>query len=427
MDDLPAFSIPPSFDKVKELPVLQQLKSADPEYGPNSRIDLILGIWAVNRCLLDRIVKCNNNDLKAKETTLIGLLGEPVKEKKHQHQNPFASEYRPPRKTPTPSSSSCGRLNVCPAICLHTLKRNTFSQAISWHCLQGIRWTLHRCTSKEDSYPKVVKIQRSSWEMSTSEPEVSQIKWDVGRFLPSHSRVLRDAALWSRSSSQFEQAITQDLLPSDAWCRQAKEHYVKALCSVLCLSQDIYKHLPKWHVVSWSIELPSTATVLTRFWTHRVAISADISIMFREVSLQKEEREFHWVPATWHRGRICGHADEVSDFQYQKLPIPHRFSFTPTYWWPPSSFPSGSPDGQDRLLSWRLSDGRRQHRRNHCPETRAQQSPQQREEEMDCLQCTLSPYCPFTCLNCKVQVAVLAFLSSDYICDISEFLLQQTR
>ena len=76
---------PQDLTTVKQMPFLQGLPLADPEFDRSGRIDLLLGISACNECSLDEVVSSPNRRFKAMKTIFGWALA--VRDLQHKHHN----------------------------------------------------------------------------------------------------------------------------------------------------------------------------------------------------------------------------------------------------------------------------------------------------------------------------------------------------
>ena len=292
-------------ETIRSLPFLKGKPLADPEFDRSGKVDLLLGIVPCNQCTYDEVVSSPNRKFKAHRTIFGWTIG---------------------GEQPT-SRCSNGR---------HTVKRTTAKEDPTYALLKEF-WTLEQVpgcsnyfTAEEeqamDHFKDTVRREPDGWYQvklprKVPTPELGQSRGAAQRrFLQNERSLAKKDQLpaFQAAVRDYEERGHSEIVPAADLEKPPNETFYLPMFGVVKESSTstklriVYDASAKSSTGSSLNDTllpgpnlyPLLTAVILRFRVPLFAMSADISKMFREVSLHPDERDFHRYITRDEQGRL---------------------------------------------------------------------------------------------------------------------------
>ena len=286
--------LPQELGTIRSLPFLEGKPLADPEFDRSGKVDLLLGIVACNQCTYDEVVSSPNRKFKAHRTIFGWTIG---------------------GEQPT---SRCS--NERPTVMRTTAKEDpTYALLKEFWTLEQVPGCSNYFTAEEDQalYHFKDTVQREPdgryqvrLPRKVPTPELGQSRGAAQRrFLQNERSLAKKDQLQAFQAAvrDYEEQGHSEIVPVADLEKPPNETFYLPMFGVVKESSTSTKLRVVYDASAKSSTgsslndtlLPGPnlylllTTVILRFRVPHFAMSADISKMFREVSLHPDERDFH--------------------------------------------------------------------------------------------------------------------------------------
>lgn len=303
VEQLPPPTSPVNMDAVRQLPFVTGLPLADPNYAPGVKVDILLEMAAVTACSLHQVKHEPSANLEARKTIFGWTIG---------------GSYHPPQAPYIPSVCFVNAEPPSPPPS-HQAQEDIASLLRKF-------WAAHPETDSPSASPSELDPATSHF-LSTFTRDFTGRYWVLlprmlrppllgeSYTLAFHRFVANEKALRRKGTLLPYQAAVQEyitlghaeLVPKADLSKPNHLHYYLPMHGVVKASSTSTKLRPVCDAsakTSTGISLndqlligpslyPRVWSLVNRFRTHTVALTADISKMYRQVGLQLAERDFH--------------------------------------------------------------------------------------------------------------------------------------
>lgn len=292
LDIIPPTGSNASMDQVRQLPLLHNLELADPHYQSGERIDLLLEMGVVNELYTDNRRYHTNRSLTAEHTVFGWTVG-----------GRYCSDSSV--ADPAPSVSTIHRLSVLTGADHKRQSQVSVSNSHYTALEQKALDHFHTTRKRDQNGRYRVALPRRSLSPALGHSRSMALK----RLLSNEVSLRRKGRL-----DDFQTAVReyQDMghaqpIPQSQLRLPAHNSYYMPAHGIVKESSsstklrivfDASAHTaqgPSFNdtLLSGPSLYPMLTTLLNRFRTHPIALTADISKMFREVGLQESEFNYH--------------------------------------------------------------------------------------------------------------------------------------
>lgn len=295
VDSIPSMSSRANVKQAFSLPFLSNLQLADPLYTSSAHIDILLDMGTTNRCSKDGVLHSHDRSLKAKNTVFGWTVGGHHTQL-HQSSSSSPTSLRVTVNEEDPNSFLKKFWDLDQFSSEHQLLSSEDQQAVD-----HFNSTFRR--DPDGRYRVALPRRTPTPQLGCSRETARQ------RFLNNERSLQRRGAL-----TQFNDTVAEygnlghaEKVPEHDLDKPSESVYVLPMHGVTKLSSSSTKlrvvfdaSAASSNGVSLNDTLlsgpslyPLLSSVITRFRTHEIGMTSDITKMFREVSLVDEDKDYH--------------------------------------------------------------------------------------------------------------------------------------